>query len=73
MPLGVTGDLGKVLAVLDQCWSNSVQSALHYTIFMFWLQVASGVADTKQVGFWPVAKSVLLFLGVPLLAGEQVG
>jgi ACR3 family arsenite transporter len=22
-----------------------------------------------EVGFWPVAKSVLLFLGVPLVAG----
>lgn len=32
------------------------------------LQVVSGAAGTS-VGFWPVAKSVLLFLGVPLVAG----
>lgn len=34
------------------------------------LQVVSG-ASGIQVGFWPVAKSVLLFLGVPLVAGER--
>jgi hypothetical protein len=31
-------------------------------------QIVSGGAAVN-VGFWPVAKSVLLFLGVPLVAG----
>jgi ACR3 family arsenite efflux pump ArsB len=35
------------------------------------VQVISGVSGTA-VSFWPVAKSVLLFLGVPLLAGRTM-
>jgi ACR3 family arsenite efflux pump ArsB len=35
---------------------------------MYMLQVVSGSAAV-HVGFWPVAKSVLLFLGIPLVAG----
>lgn len=33
-----------------------------------YLQIISGGASV-DMGFWPVAKSVLLFLGVPLVAG----
>ncbi|KAF8072455.1 acr3 [Scenedesmus sp. PABB004] len=48
---------------------NSVLQVLLYApLSVFYLQVVSGV-PAASVGFWPVAKSVLLFLGVPLLAG----
>lgn len=48
---------------------NSVLQILLYSpLSIFYLQVVSGSAAVT-VGFWPVAKSVLLFLGVPLLAG----
>ncbi|GBF99582.1 arsenite transporter [Raphidocelis subcapitata] len=48
---------------------NSVlQIVLYAPLSIFYLQVVSRGAGAS-VGFWPVAKSVLLFLGVPLVAG----
>ncbi|KAI8476375.1 MAG: sodium bile acid symporter family-domain-containing protein [Monoraphidium minutum] len=48
---------------------NSVlQIALYAPLAIFYLQVVSGGAAV-HIGFWPVAKSVLMFLGVPLVAG----
>lgn len=32
------------------------------------VQVVSG-SDVAAIGFWPVARSVLIFLGIPLVAG----
>lgn len=48
---------------------NSVlQIILYAPLSIFYLRIVSGGAAVN-VGFWPVAKSVLLFLGVPLVAG----
>ena len=49
---------------------NSVMQILLYApLSLFYLNVVSGSTTAVDVGFWPVAKSVLLFLGVPLVAG----
>eukprot|EP00877_Chromochloris_zofingiensis_P010831 jgi/Chrzof1/6000/Cz17g00070.t1 len=48
---------------------NSVlQIVLYSPLALFYIKVVSR-GDDVDVGFWPVAKSVLLFLGVPLVAG----
>jgi ACR3 family arsenite transporter len=48
---------------------NSVlQIVLYAPLSVFYLRVVSR-GSGADVGFWPVAKSVLLFLGVPLVAG----
>lgn len=48
---------------------NSVLQILLYApLSLFYLQVVSG-STAVHIGFWPVAKSVLLFLGIPLVAG----
>jgi len=48
---------------------NSVLQIVLYTpLSIFYLQVVSGSGGV-HVSFWNVAKSVLLFLGVPLVAG----
>eukprot|EP00877_Chromochloris_zofingiensis_P004850 jgi/Chrzof1/14366/Cz09g00060.t1 len=48
---------------------NSVlQIVLYSPLALFYIKVVSHGEDVN-VGFWPVAKSVLLFLGVPLVAG----
>jgi len=52
---------------------NSVFQVLFYSLYAyFFLTVASswfGGSEEAQVGFWEVARSVLIFLGIPLLAG----
>jgi len=50
---------------------NSVLQIILYTPFtMFYLNVVSHTGFYAE--FWPVAKSVLIFLGVPLLAGIMI-
>lgn len=50
---------------------NSILQVVLYTPFtLFYLNVVSNTSI--HVGFWPVARSVLLFLGVPLLGGVGV-
>jgi ACR3 family arsenite transporter len=47
---------------------NSILQIILYTPFtMFYLNIVSH--SSVYAGFWPVAKSVLIFLGVPLVAG----
>ena len=52
---------------------NSVFQVIFYSLYAyFFLSVASswfGGAEEVSVSFWEVAKSVLIFLGIPLLAG----
>ncbi|CAK0787439.1 hypothetical protein CVIRNUC_010659 [Coccomyxa viridis] len=52
---------------------NSIlQVILYAPLALFYLQVVSrgaGVEGGLHIGFWQVARSVLLFLGVPLAAG----
>lgn len=48
---------------------NSVlQIILYAPLSILYIQIVSG-GGSIDVGFWPVARSVLLFLGVPLAAG----
>lgn len=50
---------------------NSILQVVLYTPFtLFYLNVVSHTSI--HVGFWPVARSVLLFLGVPLVSGVGV-
>jgi ACR3 family arsenite efflux pump ArsB len=51
---------------MHSCLCDHWQNLWHSLLYV--LQVVSGSAAVS-VGFWPVAKSVLLFLGVPLVAG----
>ena len=52
---------------------NSVFQVLFYSLYAyFFVSVASswfGGGSEVHVGFWEVAKSVLIFLGIPLVAG----
>jgi len=52
---------------------NSVFQVLFYSLYAyFFLSVASswfGGGEEARVGFWEVARSVLIFLGIPLAAG----
>lgn len=52
---------------------NSVFQVLFYSLYAyFFLSVASswfGGGEGVRVGFWEVARSVLIFLGIPLAAG----
>ncbi|CAL8467475.1 g7013 [Coccomyxa elongata] len=52
---------------------NSIlQIILYAPLALFYLEVVSGGAGAAggiHIGFWQVARSVLLFLGVPLVAG----
>jgi ACR3 family arsenite transporter len=52
---------------------NSVFQVLFYSLYAwFFVSVASswfGGGEEVHVGFWEVAKSVLIFLGIPLVAG----
>ncbi len=52
---------------------NSVFQVLFYSLYAwFFVSVAGswfGAHEEVDVGFWEVAKSVLIFLGIPLLAG----
>eukprot|EP01018_Ginkgo_biloba_P018466 Gb_25147 [translate_table: standard] len=58
---------GQLCAVLVAV--NSVLQIILYTpVSLFYLKVVSGGSGV-QVNSWDVAKSVLLFLGVPLVAG----
>lgn len=52
---------------------NSIFQVLFYSLYAyFFLSVASswfGGGEEVHVGFWEVARSVLIFLGIPLVAG----
>jgi ACR3 family arsenite transporter len=52
---------------------NSVFQVLFYSLYAyFFVSVASswfGGGEVVHIGFWEVARSVLIFLGVPLVAG----
>eukprot|EP00882_Tetradesmus_deserticola_P009676 GHRQ01010217.1.p1 GENE.GHRQ01010217.1~~GHRQ01010217.1.p1 ORF type:complete len:395 (+),score=129.49 GHRQ01010217.1:645-1829(+) len=56
------------LCAVMVAFNSVLQIVLYAPLSLFYLQVVSGGA-AMHVGFWPVAKSVLLFLGVPLVAG----
>jgi hypothetical protein len=53
------------LLAVPSMWTDHILAAV--SIYLS-VQVISGVSG-PAVSMWPVAKSVLLFLGVPLLAG----
>jgi ACR3 family arsenite efflux pump ArsB len=48
--------------------NSALQIVLYAPLSILYLRVVSGGAGV-DVGFWPVARSVLLFLGVPLVGG----
>jgi len=59
-----------VLVALNSIFQMLFYSALAYfyiTVASSW--VAGGEATTIQVSMWDIARSVLIFLGIPLLAG----
>uniref|UniRef100_A0A383W304 Arsenical-resistance protein n=1 Tax=Tetradesmus obliquus TaxID=3088 RepID=A0A383W304_TETOB len=56
------------LCAVMVAFNSVLQIVLYAPLSLFYLQVVSGGAAV-HVGFWPVAKSVLLFLGIPLVAG----
>eukprot|EP00276_Gloeochaete_wittrockiana_P010402 CAMPEP_0184655092 /NCGR_PEP_ID=MMETSP0308-20130426/12721_1 /TAXON_ID=38269 /ORGANISM="Gloeochaete witrockiana, Strain SAG 46.84" /LENGTH=1000 /DNA_ID=CAMNT_0027091361 /DNA_START=24 /DNA_END=3026 /DNA_ORIENTATION=+ len=56
------------LCAVVVAFNSVLQIILYAPMSVFYLNVVSGGSGV-QVGFWPVAKSVLLFLGIPLVAG----
>lgn len=58
------------LCAIMVAFNSVLQIILYAPLSLFYLQVVSGSSGTVTVGFWPVAKSVLLFLGIPLVAGR---
>jgi len=58
------GDLCAVMVAFN----SVLQILLYAPLSLFYLNVVSG-SSAANVAFWTVAKSVLLFLGIPLVAG----
>jgi ACR3 family arsenite transporter len=67
---GGDNELCAVLVALNsvfQVLSYSAFAYLYITVLPNWLGLGAGAV--VRIGFWEIAKSVLIFLGVPLVAG----
>jgi arsenite transporter len=67
---GGDNELCAVLVALNsvfQVLSYSAFAYLYITVLPGWLGLGTG--EVVQIGFWEIAKSVLIFLGIPLVAG----
>ena len=70
MLAGGDAELCAVLVALNSVFQVLSYSAFAYfyvTVLPGWLGLGAGAV--VQIGFWEIAKSVLIFLGIPLVAG----
>jgi arsenite transporter len=70
MLAGGDNEYAAVLVALNSVFQLIAYSALAYfyiTVLPGWLGLGAG--EAIHIGFWEIAKSVLIFLGIPLAAG----